>query len=222
MNALKRVTKRQWIMIAYLPIHLLWYMILEWVNTGDDYFTVYCTFDDLVPFCEWFIFPYLLWFPYMITAGFYFIAKDKRAFERYMLSMFIGFFFSTLTVSLFPTGQELRSVVTGDENIACWLVNFIYDFDTNTNVFPSMHVVGATAVVWAVFKSESLKGKTWVHVCNIVLYTLIICATVCLKQHSVMDVFGGLLLEMAVIYLVYINGAPSRALDRLTGTTIDD
>lgn len=220
MNFLKRITKRQWILIAYLPIHLLWYMILEQVNV-NDYTVIYCTFDDFVPFCEWLILPYLLWFPYMVGAGTYFLVKDKRAFERYLLSLFIGFFCCTTIVSLFPTGQELRPYVAGDENIAAWVVRFIYDFDTNTNVFPSMHVVGAVSVAWNVHRCESLRNKKTPRICSWILCILIIAATVCLKQHSVMDIFGGILLEAPILALVF-KGGPSRVLDRLTGTTIDD
>lgn len=220
MNFLKRVTKRQWIIMSYLIIHMTWYLILEQVNV-DDYFVVYCTFDDFVPFCEWFVVPYLLWFPYMVGAGVYFLLKDKAAFERYLLSLFIGFFFCTLFVSLFPTGQELRPDLTGRENPAVWVIRWIYDFDTNTNVFPSMHVVGAVAVACNVARSRALRGKTAVQLGSALLCVLIIMATVCLKQHSVMDIFAGLTLEFPVVMLVNA-GVPSRILDKITGTTMYD
>ncbi len=213
MNALKKVTKRQWFLIAYLPIHLIWYMILEQVNV-TNYAVVYSPLDDLIPFCEWFIFPYLCWFLYMVIPGFYFLAKDPKAFERYLLAMFIGFFLSLTIISIYPTGQNLRPDVIGDGNIALRIVNFIYNFDTNTNVFPSMHVVGAVAVAFSVALSDTLKKKVWLQICNWVLCIAIIAATVFLKQHSVLDIFGALIVEIPIIILAY-KGYFSKLLDKL-------
>ena len=199
--------------MAYLPIHLLWYMILEQLNV-TDYAVVYSPLDDLVPFCEWFVFPYLCWFLYMVIPGFYFLAKDPKAFERYLLAMFIGFFLSMTIISIYPTGQNLRPDVIGDGNIALRIVNFIYNFDTNTNVFPSMHVVGAVAVAFSVALSDTLKKKVWLQICNWVLCIAIIAATVFLKQHSVLDIFGALIVEIPIIILAY-KGYFSKLLDKL-------
>ena len=216
MTLIKNITKRQWILMAYLPIHFIWYFILEKVNV-TDYAVVHCALDDVIPFCEWFIFPYLSWFLYMIIPGFYFLAKDPEAFEKYLLSLFIGFFLSTTIISIWPTGQELRPDITGEGNIAMWMVNFIYNFDTNTNVFPSMHVVGAVAAAFGIAKSKSLGGKKLLQVFNWVLCAAIIMATVFLKQHSALDILGALIVEIPVLILVY-KGVPSRWLDRLIKT----
>lgn len=216
LDFIRKITKRQWILIAYLPIHLIWYLIGEQVNVSD-YTVLHCALDDLIPFCEWFIFAYLSWFLYMVGAGVYFLLKDHEAFERYLLSLFIGFFFSMLIVTLFPTGQELRPNITGDENFATWIVSLIYGFDTNTNIFPSMHVVGAVAVVWNVWKSRTLHGKKALQVCNWLLCVLICAATVFLKQHSALDILGALIIEIPVLIFVF-SGVPSRWLSKLTKT----
>lgn len=188
-------------------------MILEQLNV-TDYAVVYSPLDDLVPFCEWFVFPYLCWFLYMVIPGFYFLAKDPKAFERYLLALFTGFFLSLTIISIYPTGQDLRPDVIGDGNIALRIVNFIYNFDTNTNVFPSMHVVGAVAVAFSVAFSDTLKKKVWLQICNWVLCLTIIAATVFLKQHSVLDIFGALIVEIPLIILAY-KGYLSKLLDKI-------
>lgn len=188
-------------------------MILEQVNV-TNYAVVYSPLDDLVPFCEWFVFPYLCWFLYMVIPGFYFLAKDPKAFERYLLALFTGFFLSLTIISIYPTGQDLRPDVIGDGNIALRIVNFIYNFDTNTNVFPSMHVVGAVAVAFSVAFSDTLKKKVWLQICNWVLCLTIIAATVFLKQHSVLDIFGALIVEIPLIILAY-KGYLSKLLDKI-------
>ena len=40
-------------------------------------------FDDYIPFCEYFIVPYLLWFPYQIVTVLYFIFRNKNKKEYY-------------------------------------------------------------------------------------------------------------------------------------------
>lgn len=199
--------------MAYLPIHFIWYFILEAINV-TEYTVVYSRLDDFIPFCEWFIFPYIIWFLYMAIPGVYFLFKDPEAYEKYLLSLFIGFFTCSLIMLFFPTGQELRPEIDPSGNIALWGVNFIYAFDTNTNVFPSMHVVGAMAVMFAMAKSKSLGKKVWLQIFSWILGITIICATVFLKQHSVLDIFGALAIEIPILIFVY-KGIPSRWLDKL-------
>ncbi|MEA4894918.1 MAG: phosphatase PAP2 family protein [Oscillospiraceae bacterium] len=194
-------TKRQWIMMLYLPFHLLWYFILE-LSITTNYYPIHCALDDLIPFCEWFIFPYFSWFLYMVAAGLWFLIKDSEAFEHYMLSLIFGFFICTLICSVFPNGQDLRP--DGYRaNFAAQIVRLTQAFDTNTNVFPSMHVVGAFGACFAIAKSATLRKKVWLQICNWTLCTAIILATVFLKQHSVLDIVSGVVVSVAVYFFVY-------------------
>ena len=68
--------------------------------------------------------------------------KDGEGFRRYMWSIMITFLFSTLICALIPNGQDLRPAVMPRDNIFCDLVAYTYSLDTNTNVFPGVHVVG--------------------------------------------------------------------------------
>jgi PAP2 superfamily. len=187
--------------MMYLPIHFIWYFILEKTIT-TDYYSIHCALDNLIPFCEWFIFPYFSWFLYMIISGFYFLFNDEEAFEHYMLSLIIGFFISTTIISVFPNGQDLRPTVY-NANFAAQIMKWTQQFDTNTNVFPSMHVVGAICVWFAIAKSETLRSKRWLQVCNWLLCTAIILATVFLKQHSVLDVFAGMVVAGIAAFFTY-------------------
>lgn len=209
---LKLPTRRQWLLMAYLPIHLLWYLLIE-TYIVDSYYPIACSLDALVPFCEWFIFPYFLWFPYMVFTGLYFLVKDDEAFEHYMLALMISFFFCTLICTLFPNGQDLRVAVYPD-TFAAKIVRWTQEFDTNTNVFPSMHVAASVCVATAIARSRSLGKKTWLQICNWTLCGVILMATVFLKQHSVLDIVGGLAVSIPVLLLTY-KGVFSRQLTKL-------
>ena len=202
----KHLTKAEKLLVAYLPIHLIWYLILEKVNAGDNYYLMHCALDDMIPFCEWFIFPYLSWFLYMAIPGFYLLVNDSKGFKNYLFLLWTGFFLATLFISFFSTGQELRPdpAALGRSNAALWIVDKIYAFDTNTNVFPSMHVIGALAAAFGIGQSQALKKYRWVQICSPMLCLLIICATVFLKQHSALDVLGGLVFFAVDYILVHI------------------
>ena len=193
-------TRRQWIMMLYIPFHLLWYFILETTIT-TSYFPIYCALDDMLPFCEWFFFPYISWFLYMITTGLWFLFKDEEAFEHYLLSLIFGFFTCTFICSVFPNGQDLRPD-SYNSNIVAQTVKLIQQFDTNTNVFPSMHVVGALGACFALAKSKSLGKKVWLQILNWLLCISILLATMFLKQHSVLDVLSGIVVSVAVYFFV--------------------
>ena len=197
----KAPTKRQWIMMLYLPIHIVWYFALELAIT-TDYYPIHCALDDMIPFCEWFVLPYFLWFVYMAVTGVYFLLYDHEAFENYMLSLIFGFFISTTICSVFPNGQDLRP--TGyNANLAAQTMKLTQAFDTNTNVFPSMHVVGALGAWFAIVKSKTLKSNLWLQVFNWLLCTAIVLATMFLKQHSALDVLAGIVVSTLVLFFVY-------------------
>lgn len=68
--------KEIWVLF-YVPVYLLWFFALEQV-TPEHPFIVTNPLDRYIPFCEYFIVPYLLWFPYLIGGAFLFLPKGKR------------------------------------------------------------------------------------------------------------------------------------------------
>lgn len=219
-----KVSKRQWFLMAYLPIHLMLYFLMEKIDTSN-FIAMHCRLDDIIPFCEWFIIPYLLWFPYMLVTGLYFLRHDAKSFENFILSLFIGFFIGMMIIAFYPTCQNLRpqDLQNGEgiDNVAKWLVNMIYTADTNTRVFPSLHVVGALGVAANISMAKPLRKKVWLQIGNWVLCILIILATMFAKQHSALDVAGGVVLE-GMVLLVVFKGWPSKLVDKITKTRIDE
>ena len=48
-----------------------------------SYHVIHTVFDDMIPFCEVFVIPYLLWFPYMIGTVAYFVFRKGDHREYY-------------------------------------------------------------------------------------------------------------------------------------------
>ena len=120
------------------------------------------------------------------------------------------FLFSGMTIFLFistiyPNGHLLRPTTFEHNNIFTQLVNALYKADTPTNLFPSIHVYNSIGTHLAIVKSEKLRGKKVLCLASFVLMTLIIMATVMLKQHSVFDVITAFIMAGGAYSLVYRN-----------------
>ena len=69
-----------WVLL-YAFIYFPWFTYLE-RHVTDNYFVIHSVFDDYIPFCEYFIIPYLLWFAYIaVTLGYLFF-NDKQGFYK--------------------------------------------------------------------------------------------------------------------------------------------
>ena len=84
------------------------------------------------------------------------------------------------------------------------MVGMIYGLDTATNVFPSIHVFNSIGAFIAINKNEKLQKIKWLQWSAFILTILICLSTVYLKQHSVMDIFGAIVLSIVMYFIVYV------------------
>ena len=72
------------IIAIYFVAYLILFGYLEH-RPVRAYHVVHTVFDDMIPFCEIFIIPYLLWFPYVILTVVYFLFRNKNKREYFQL-----------------------------------------------------------------------------------------------------------------------------------------
>ena len=188
--------------LLWLPLYLLLFFLLE-QRPMEHYWATQTPLDSLIPFCEWFAIPYCLWYPLLVGIGLYLFWKNSPAFRRYMLFLSITFFASALIWLLIPNGQDLRPLIFPRDNVLTRLTAGLYAIDTHTNVFPSVHVVGAVGAALAAWDCTSLRQRTWLNVSISVLAVLICLSVVFVKQHGILDLLGGLTLSGVVGILLY-------------------
>ena len=152
---------------------------------------IHTALDDLIPFCEYFIVPYLLWFGYVAWAVGYFYFKNKDEYFKLCAMLFTGMTVFLVISTIYPNGHYLRPAYFEHNNIFIQLVKWLYATDTPTNLFPSVHVFNSIAVNIAVWHSDNFKKNKAVRYGSAVLMVLIILSTMFLKQHSVFDVVTG-------------------------------
>ena len=202
--------------LLWLPLYLLSFVILEHLPISG-YWATQTPWDQAIPFCEWFVIPYCLWYPLLVAVGLYLLARDREGFRRYMVFLALNFFLSELIWFLIPNGQDLRPLVMPRDNFFARWVEGLYAIDTNTNVFPSVHVVGSIGAAWAVWDCRRLRPHRVLRWTVAVLAVLICLSTLFIKQHACLDVLSGLVLSLAVGLLVY-HRSLARAFRPLTAT----
>ena len=187
--------------LLIIPLYMLIFCLEEkYIVTG--YFISYLPLDSLIPFNEWFVIPYVLWYPLMIGTGTYLFFCDVKGFKQYMTYIGGGFLVIVLLYALFPNGQNLRPASFVNSNILTELVQLLYSSDTNTNVCPSLHVVGTMGAMFALLENKRL-SRWWINALNIFLAAMISISTVFIKQHSVLDVFCGIAFGFIYYFAVY-------------------
>lgn len=193
---------------AYALIYVPWFLWLERTITADsDYVSIHCSLDDVIPFCQYFIVPYYLWFLF-VAAGFIFLFFTSRK-EYYTMCFFL---FSGMTIfliicTLYPNGQDLRYDTSNLTGLFADTVRSLYKTDTNTNVFPSIHVFNSIGIAIGIVKSSWLSRKSYgkaVKILTCLLAFSIILSTMFLKQHSAIDAIGSIIMSIVLYFIVYV------------------
>ncbi|WP_333678645.1 phosphatase PAP2 family protein [Muricomes intestini] len=193
--------KHAWV-FGYILIYMPWFLYLE-KHVTSNYHVIHIAIDDKIPFVEYFIVPYLLWFVFIAATFLYFFFTDVEGFYRLAKLMFTGMTIFLIISTLIPNGVNLRPVYFPRDNVFTDLVKALYRADTPTNVLPSLHVFNSISACIAICDSEALRKHKIISWSAYVLAGLIILATMFLKQHSVIDVMAGGLMAYALFQFVY-------------------
>lgn len=188
--------------LAYWPVFGLLFLTVERLWVRESYYPISCPLDDIIPFCEYFLIPYLFWFVFLVGIHIYTLLYDTESFKKLMKFIMISYSAAMLIYILFPNCQELRPVAFERDNIFTRFMVGFYRFDTNTNVCPSIHVIGSVAVVLCAWHSKHFGTAGWRIVFAITAF-LISISTVFLKQHSIVDIFAAIPICIIGYCLVY-------------------
>lgn len=212
---LARDTSRPaWPMLFFIAFYLVTFTILERADwPAYDYTVIHLRVDDLIPFCEVFVVPYLLWFPFMIVNMAYFYVFDEDTYKRTAKMLYIGMSLFLLVSLLFPNVQHLRPSVMPRDNIFTHMVAALYRADTPTNICPSIHVYNSLVIMIGVHKCRHffLKDKPAIRWSMYILGCLIIASTMLIKQHSVFDVLCAFALIVPAYAVSFRNSAAAAA-----------
>ena len=177
--------------LLFWPAYLMRYFLIENCNPAQSYHVMHCFLDDKIPFHEGFLIFYGCWYVFIVGIHLYTLLYDVDTFKRYSKFLCVSITMSTAIFLLYPSCQNLRPETFPRDNLLSRTVGLIYAVDTCTNVFPSEHVIGALAALAAAAHTDRLRKPG--RLLPLTVLTVLICvSTLCLKQHSALDVLGAL------------------------------
>lgn len=177
--------------LFFWPIYGIVFMLLERF-AHFDYTYMHCSLDDFIPFCEYFIVPYLFWFIFVTGMLFYGLFFDTKTFVYYMKLIILTCSAACIMYVIYPSAQNLRPVVFERHNAFTRIIQMFYKFDTNTNVCPSVHVTASMAVTISAWNSKYFR-KWYFRLAFVFTASIISISTLFTKQHSVIDVICAIL-----------------------------
>lgn len=177
------------------------YFITENLIPAERCHVIHCALDDRIPFREEFVVIYVAW--YLLVAGTlaYTLFFNVKAFRKVQVYIMITQAIAMAFYILYPSIQNLRPHPLPRENVFCWILRIIYDFDTPTGVFPSLHVAYSVAILSVAWKDREL-SRVWK--IALFLFTVAVSFAVCfVKQHSALDVASALPVCLVAEVLVF-------------------
>ena len=189
-----------WLLLGWVGYFLL-YFLTENLIPAERCYPVHIPLDDWIPFNEWFLIPYVFWYALIVFSLGYFLLYNVDSFKRLQTYIIITQAVAMVSYILFPTRQDLRPEVFPRDNFLTQCIAFLYSFDTNTGVCPSLHVAYSMGIasVWLKEKGVSLLWKAFV----VVAVVLICLSTMFIKQHSAVDFFAALPVCLLAELLVF-------------------
>lgn len=191
--------------VLYGIFYMVCFAWLERARIPGQYHIIHSTIDDKIPFCEYFIIPYLLWFLYIAgtVVFFIFFNEDRTEYINLIINLGIGMTLFLIVSYVYPNGLTLRPDTFPRDNIFTDMVRMLYATDTPTNVLPSIHVYNSVAVFCAINTCKKLQNHKMIRFSSLALSILIILSTMFLKQHSICDVATGITLSFAAYMIIY-------------------
>lgn len=199
---LRKKNKHLWIIPVYGIFYMTAFMCLEKSSARPN--LIHSVLDDYIPFCEYFIIPYVLWYGFMAATIYYFalVYDGQREYWQLLGMLGTGMTAFLIISFVYPNGHELRPVLSDDSGFIR-AVKFLYQIDTPTNVLPSIHVFNTLACSTAVFRNASCRKNRGLLAGTGILAVLIILSTMFLKQHSVIDVLAAIILYLLCSQVFY-------------------
>ncbi len=187
-------------LLGWVVYFVLYYLTENFIPVERCY-PVHSPLDDLIPFNEFFLIFYVFWYLLIVISLVYFALYNTESFKKLQTFIIVTQLVAMAVYIIFPTRQDLRPVEFVRDNVLTRLMGFIYSFDTNTGVCPSLHVAYSIGIASVFLKEKDLR---WFWKAAVtVLCVLISISTAFVKQHSVVDIYAAIplcILAEAITY----------------------
>lgn len=182
-------------------VYFVLFVLTENLIPAESCTPMHCRLDDIIPFCEAFVIPYIGWYLLIIGSLGYFLLYDIDSFKSLQKYIILTQMIAMAIYILFPSRQDLRPAEFPRDNALTALVGLLYSVDTNTGVCPSLHVAYSIGIAsaWLKEKTASAPFKAFIVFCAVIISL----STAFIKQHSVVDIFAAIIMCIIVEVIVY-------------------
>ena len=173
-------------------VYFACYFLTENLIPAEKCNPVWCPLDDLIPFNELFVIPYVGWYLLIVVSLGYFALYHIDNFKGLQTFIMVTQGLAVICYIVWPSRQDLRPdlATLGRENVLTWIMGIIYSADTNTGVCPSLHVAYSIGIASAWLKEKS---AAWYVKTGVVVFVILVCLSVAFtKQHSVVDIYAAI------------------------------
>lgn len=180
---------RQKLLIAILlpPAIALPWFYLQLHPTGTPITLPSTPIDALIPFHPSWVYPYLSL--YILASLPPWLLRSRSCLEGYV----VGILFMTLVAhccfALLPTAVPMRPMADGT-----WLFSWLHTVDRAAQACPSLH---AALAIHAALVLEDALSNARIRLFFWLWSITVVASSLALKQHVVLDSFGGILLAVA-------------------------
>ena len=193
-----------------IPALLLWvaHFVSYYTSKGlyavidFRWFDFTTAFDRWVPVIPAFIIIYIGSYVWWAFSFFYGANASKERFYTFWTSSMIVYAVCLIIYIAVPTTLN-RYVADPNAGIFERFMNMIYEADTPTNLFPSMHCTASWLCYKVMWKAKTEDGKdacpVWLQWLALVMAILICVSTQVVKQHYIVDVISAI----AIVELVW-------------------
>lgn len=199
MAALKKY-KHGLLILPYL-LCIFWYFLIQRFDLTIH--LVHIPLDDLIPFNEWFVLPYIFWFVFFSGIPIFLIFRSRNDFIRIMIYLYTGVVICLISHTVYATGIDFRPVSFDRDNLLIRLVQFLYSTDRPVNAFPSLHCYNAIVAAVGLCRAGESRIPLFWKISSLCTAVLICLSTVFIKQHSALDIIGAVALAVLTYPVAY-------------------
>lgn len=189
-----------WLLLGWV-VYFILYALTENLIPAEKCHPIHIPLDDMIPFNEIFVIPYVFWYVLIVISLGYFLLYNIQQFKNLQTYIIITQLVAMAVYIIYPSRQDLRPADFPRDNFLTDIVGLLYAFDTNTGVFPSLHAAYSLGIasVWLKEKTAHPLWKAFV-----VIAVILICMSIAfVKQHSAADFFAALPVCLLAEILVF-------------------
>ena len=179
---------------------------------GKDYSYIFLKFNQMVPFLDWTIYPYIIAYPVWMIGFFVIGYYSKKNLYNILGVVIVTFSIFGLWYFFFQSDVESWRVTSGlflnndyatprtDLNFTQSLIMTIYMSAGPRNALPSMHTLNSWLCILGIRGNKSI--PKWIIILTWIFNVAIIISTQTTKQHYIIDTIVALAIAEAVYWIV--------------------